>query len=202
MDKRADHRHPIDDLIARRWSPYSLTGAPIPQQDLCSLFEAARWAPSSYNEQPWRFFVAERADAEEFQRLLSCLVEANQVWAQHASALVIAVTVRRFARNGKDNLACEHDLGLAAANLSVEATALGIAVHQMIGIDRDRARQVLGIPDDATPLTAIAIGYAGPTPQPLQEELVQRDRAPRTRKPLSDFVFRAGWGTASPLVEP
>src|SRR5690606_32013575 len=129
------------------------------------------------------FIVAERSDGDEFARLLSCLVEANQAWAKYASVLAIAVTVRRFARNGKENAACEHDLGIAAATLTFEATARNLFVHQMIGIDRDRARQALSIPQEAMPLTAIAIGHHGPTPGVLDDTYRNRDEAARSRKP-------------------
>jgi nitroreductase len=199
MSKEPNNDHPIHDLLRRRWSPYQFSAAPVAAADLRSIFEAARWAPSSYNEQPWRFLVAERADEAEFQRVLSCLVETNQVWAQHAAVLAIAVTVRRFARNGKENRACEHDLGLAAAQLTVEATARGLFVHQMIGIDPDRARAVFSIPEEATPLTGIAIGHTGPAAAALDGSYQARDEATRTRKPLSELVFRGSWGKPAPL---
>ncbi len=169
--------------------------------DVRSLFEAARWAPSSYNEQPWRWCVATKSDSEGFARLLSCLVESNQVWAKHAGVLAIAVTRRLFDRNGKENRACEHDLGLAAANLTVEATARGLAVHQMIGIDRDRCHAVLNIPQDATPLTGIAIGYADENSPRVDESIRKRDEQRRGRKGLAEIVYGAVWGEASPLVK-
>jgi nitroreductase len=202
MTKEASPDFPIHDLLARRWSPYGFSDRPVPENEVRSLFEAARWAPSSYNEQPWRFFVALRSDGEQFAKLLSCLVEANQAWAKHAGVLVITATRRRFQRNGRENLACEHDLGLAVANLSVEATARGLAVHQMIGIDRDRAREALSIPDDASPVTGIAIGHALPADQQPDEAYRERDQAPRSRRPLSETVFRDAWGETSPLVKP
>ncbi len=198
MSKRADHDHPIHELIAGRWSPYSFTDRPIERADLLALFEAARWAPSSYNEQPWRFVVARRDD-RGFDEILSCLVEANQAWAKHAAALAIGVVSRRFARNDKPNAAAEHDLGLAVANLSVEATARGIAVHQMIGILPDRAREQFAIPQDHDALTGLALGYAGARPD-LPDPLLQRDDAPRARRPLPEFVFGARFGEPAPLL--
>lgn len=202
MTKEASLDFPIHDLLARRWSPYGFSDQPVSDDDVRSLFEAARWAPSSYNEQPWRFFVATKSDEEHFATLLSCLVEANQAWAKHAAVLVITATRRLFERNDRVNLACEHDLGLAVANLSVEATARGLAVHQMIGIDRDRARAALSIPDDATPITGIAIGHALPADERSDDAYRQRDQAPRTRRPLSETVFRGSWGETSPLLKP
>src|SRR5438309_679557 len=134
MTRRAATDHPVHELIAERWSPYAFADRPVSKDDLLSLFEAARWAPSSYNEQPWGYLVATRDDPEGFARLLSCLVEGNQVWAKAAPVLALGCTRLTFARNGQPNAAALHDLGLAAGNLCLEATARGLAVHQMIGI--------------------------------------------------------------------
>jgi nitroreductase len=199
MTMRAATDHPVNDLIAARWSPYAFADRPVSKQDLVSLFEAARWAPSSYNEQPWSYLVATREDREEFARLLSCLVEGNQEWAKAAPVLALGCTSLNFTRNGQPNAAAIHDLGLASANLLVEATARGLAVHQMIGILPDRARELYQIPEGVRPLTGLAIGYAG-DPAVLPEKLRDRDRARRPRKPLSAFVFARQWGTASSVV--
>jgi nitroreductase len=198
--KRATPDHPIHDLISRRWSPYAFSDRPVSNEDLRSLFEAARWAPSSYNEQPWRYIMATKANPEEFERLLSCLVEGNQVWAQAAPVLALGCTSLRFARNGQPNAAAVHDLGLASATLTLEATARGLFVHQMIGILPDKARQVYGIPEGVQPLTGLAIGYAA-DPMTLPEKLRERDLSPRTRKPLGEIVFGAQWGTPSSLLK-
>ena len=200
MTKQPETDHPIHELISSRWSPYGFSDRAVSRDDLCCLLEAARWAASSYNEQPWSYLIATRDDSAEFQRLLACLVEPNREWAQHASAVLIAVAARNFSRNGKPNAAAVHDMGLAAGNLSFEATARGIAVHQMIGILPDVARETFGIPEDHDAITALAIGYAA-DPQTLEESLRQRDTSPRQRKPLADFVFTARWGQRSPLVE-
>jgi nitroreductase len=191
--------HPIHELMARRWSPYAFADRPVSEDDLRSLFEAARWAPSSYNEQPWSYLVATKGNPAEFERLLSCLVEGNQVWAKAAPVLALGCTSLNFTRNGQPNAAAVHDLGLASANLVLEATARGLAVHQMIGILPDRARELYQIPEGVRPLTGLAIGYAG-DPGGLPEHLRDRDRARRPRKPLATFVFGGTWGTASPLV--
>src|SRR5215471_11224551 len=134
MTKPAATDHPVHDLIALRWSPYAFADRPVSKADLLSLFEAARWAPSSYNEQPWSYLVATKENPEEFERLLSCLVEGNQVWAKAVPVLALGCTSLNFTRNGQPNAAAVHDLGIAAANLCVEATARGLQVHQMIGI--------------------------------------------------------------------
>ena len=136
-EKKTSADCPISELLAGWWSPYAFDNRLVPEADLRSLFEAARWAPSSYNEQPWNYIVATRDDPEQFQRLLSYLVDANQVWAKAAPVLALGVVSLRFARNAKDNRAAVHDLGLASSNLALEATARGLFVHQMIGIRPD-----------------------------------------------------------------
>ena len=196
--KHARTEHPIHELLCQRWSPYCYADRSVSQQDLCALFEAARWAPSSYNEQPWRYIVARREDAAAFSMLLSCLVEGNQLWARHASVLALGVAMKNLARTGKPNRACLHDLGLASGSLCVEATARGLLVHQMIGILPDRARELYAIPDDAEPLTALAIGYHGEGAD-LPPALRARDREPRGRRPLSESVFAGRWGRAAGL---
>lgn len=190
---------PVHDLIASRWSPYSFANRSVSNEDLRSLFEAARWAPSSFNEQPWNFIVAKKEETDEFERLLSCLVEVNQAWAKAASALALGVSRLNFARNNKPNRVAIHDLGLAAGNLVLEATARGLAVHQMAGILPDRARALYSIPEGYEPLTALAIGYAG-DPVDLPEELRPRDAARRPRKPLKEFLFGGKWGDESSLL--
>lgn len=198
-EKRASTDHPIHELLAARWSPYAFEDRPVPEADLRSLFEAARWAPSSYNEQPWSYIVATRDDPEQFQRLLSCLVEGNQVWAKAAPVLALGVVSLRFARNAKDNRAAVHDLGLAAGNLILEATARGLFVHQMIGILPEKAREIYGIPEGFEAWTGLAIGYRG-EPTALPDRLRERDLAPRQRRPLREFVFSGSWGNPTPLV--
>jgi nitroreductase len=200
MSMRANTDHPVNELISQRWSPYAFADRSVSRNDLLSLFEAARWAPSSYNEQPWSYVVATREQPEEFARVLSCLVEGNQFWAKAAPVLAIGCTRLTFVRNGQPNAAALHDLGLASANLLVEATSRGLAVHQMIGIVPERARELFQIPAEVQPLTGLAIGYAG-DPAQLPDPLRPRDAARRPRKPLSEFVFTGRWGTKSPLVQ-
>ena len=198
-DKKASTDYPIHELLAERWSPYGFEDRPVDEGNLSSLFEAARWAASSYNEQPWSYLVATRENPQEFARLLSCLVEGNQAWAKAAPVLALGVVSLRFSRNNKENRAAVHDLGLAAGNLLVEATARGLCVHQMIGILPDKAREVYEIPEHSEAWTALAIGYKA-DPVKLPDALKERDLAPRQRKPLSQFVFSGKWGDPSPLV--
>jgi nitroreductase len=198
--KKATPNHPIQEVIANRWSPYAFADRPVSKADLCLLFEAARWAPSSYNEQPWRYIVATKAEPAEFARLLSCLVDGNQAWAKAAPVLALGCTQLVFNLNGKPNAAAIHDLGLAAGNLCLEATARGLCVHQMIGILPDKARETYKIPDNVQPLTALAIGYEG-DPNTLPDAMKPRDLSPRTRKPFAEWIFSGTWGSASSLVK-
>jgi nitroreductase len=193
--KAAKTDHPIHELVSKRWSPCAFSNKSVSDADLRSVFEAARWSASSYNEQPWRYIVATKANPKEFERLLSCLVEGNQVWAKNAPVLAIGCCSEKFAHNGKPNAAAQHDLGLASATLTVEATVRGMVVHQMIGILPDKAREVYAIPADVRPLTALAIGYLG-DPAAADEKIRERDMAPRTRKPQAEFVFGGTFGKA------
>jgi nitroreductase len=199
-DKKATADHPILEFLAQRWSPYAFADRSVSPANLQSLFEAARWAPSSYNEQPWNYILATKENPQEFQKVLSCLVEGNQVWAKNVPVLALGVVSLRFKLNNKENRAAVHDLGLAAGNLCVEATARGLCVHQMIGILPEKAREVFQIPDGYEAWTGLAIGYLGDS-SALPESLKARDLAPRQRRPLGEFVFTGKWGTASPIIQ-
>lgn len=198
--KCASPDHPIHELLVKRWSPYTFADRSVSDDALRSLFEAARWAPSSYNEQPWSYIVATQENPEDFERVLSCLVEGNQAWAEDAPVLAIGCTSLNFVRNNKPNAAAIHDLGIASATLTFEATARGLFVHQMIGIEPDKVRQLYRVPEGVEPKTGLAIGYAA-DPGSLPEKFRERDLAVRTRKKLSEFVFGGEWGTASQLVK-
>jgi nitroreductase len=200
MNTKAQTDHPVHDLIAERWSPYSFAGRPVPHDALQSLFEAARWAASSYNEQPWSYVVATKDDADGFAKLVSCLVAGNQEWAKAAPVLAIGCASLKFSRNGNPNSAALHDLGQSSAHLALEATARGLAVHQMAGIVPERVRELFQVPDGVQPLTGLAIGYAG-DPGLLPEKIRDRDAGRRPRKPLAEFVFSGKWGTTSPIVK-
>jgi len=134
--------YPVDDLVRRRFSPRAFSERAVPPQTLRSLLEAARWSPSCFNEQPWSFLVATHAEPAEFARMLSCLMEKNQLWAKHAPVLMLSVASKTFGHNGKPNRHAAHDVGTAAAWLTVQATAMGLFVHQMAGIDPEKARQI------------------------------------------------------------
>lgn len=201
IDKTVNTQYPIHDIIAQRWSPLAFANKPVEPEKLCSVLEAARWAASSYNEQPWSFIVAVKEQPEEFERLLSCLAEGNQEWARNAPVLMISVAKLHFERNGKENRHAFHDVGAAAALLALQATALNLFIHQMAGFDVAKVWETYGIPDGYEPVAAIALGYHG-NPQDLSERLQQRELNPRTRKSLETFVFTGNWGESSPLINP
>jgi nitroreductase len=193
MSKIAQPDHPVHELIARRWSPYAFDDRAVPGADLRSLFEAARWSASSFNEQPWRFIVATRDDRAAFEDALSCLSEGNRDWAAAAPVLAIGIARNRFSHNDKPNRVALHDLGLAVANLTLEATARGLSVHQMAGMLPDRARELYRIPAEFDAHTAFAVGYARGSLDDVPEELRRRDTAPRSRRPQNEFVFAGRW---------
>jgi nitroreductase len=197
--KLAQTDHPVNELIAKRWSPYAYSDKPVSADNLQSLFEAARWAPSCYNEQPWYYIVGVRNDPEQYEKVLSCLVEMNQRWAKAAPVLALGIASGMFKRNGKPNRHALHDLGLASGILTIEATVRGLAVHQMAGILPDKARAVFAIPDGYEAVTGIAIGYRAQTDR-APEALRQRDLTPRSRRPLREFVFAGSWGEAHDSV--
>lgn len=198
MEKPADAQHPIHDLLARRWSPRAFADRPVAPDVLRSLWEAARWAASSANQQPWSFIVATKDDPQEFGRMRGCLVEGNQVWAKQAPVLMVSVAAK-FDRDNDPNPHAWYDVGQAVADLSVQATALGLFVHQMAGILPDKIRELYQIPDSHEPVTGIALGYPG-TPEQLSDKLRQREIAPRTRKPIEEFIFAGRWGQKSKLA--
>ena len=193
MPKSTSPDYPVNELISQRWSPYVFSKRLIPRDDLQSIFEAARWAASSFNEQPWRYLVASRDQEQDFERILSCLLDGNQAWAREAPTLAMGCTRTTFSRNNKPNRVAQHDLGLASASLSLEATSRGVQVHQMAGILPDKAREIFAIPQEFEPVTALAMGYwAGPDSG--AKELRVRDEGVRSRRPQAEFVFAGEWG--------
>jgi len=199
MENVAKTIYPVNDLIRRRWSPRAFENRPVEKEKLRQILEAARWAPSSYNEQPWTYIVATRHEPEEYDTLLACLVERNQRWAKAAPVLMISLGRRFFSQSGKPNLTWQHDVGLGSENLCLQATDLGLATHQMAGIDRDKIRKTYRIPDDVEPVAAIAVGYPG-DPATLPEEFKSSEAAPRSRHPLSEFIFSKTWGRPSSVL--
>lgn len=189
--KIAEPDHPILDVLAERYSPYAYQPKPVEREKLLACLEAARWAASSYNEQPWRFVLAERDDPDAWATAIGCLVEPNQKWATDAGALIITLAKKTFTRNDNPNRVAEHDIGLAIGNLSAQATALGLHVHQMAGIEMAKTRAAYQVPEGFDPVTALTIGYAaGDEP----------DDKPRTRRPLNEWVFAGKFGQPHPVT--
>ena len=199
MQKPAVTDAPVHELIKNRWSPRAFAEKPVERPVLRSLFEAARWAPSSNNEQPWAYLVATKDDAENFAKMLGVLVEFNANWAKDAPVLALSVAHLKTNRDGKPNRVAVHDVGSATAQLTFEANTRGLLVHQMAGFDAEKARQTFAIPPDWEPVAAIAIGYPG-NPESLPDKLRERELAPRTRKPVSEFVMTGSWGHTAPFV--
>jgi nitroreductase len=193
MKNPAPAEFPIHELIRDRWSPRAFGDRDIAPETLRSLFEAARWAPSSSNEQPWSFLVATRSDPENFNKALQPLVEFNVGWAKHAAVLGFAVAELAFAKNQAANRNAHYDTGAAMALLSVEATARGLFVHQMAGFDPETCRDVFSIPAGFEAVAAFAIGYPG-DPASLPQPYRDRETAPRSRKPIREFVMTGRWG--------
>ena len=193
MEKPALAEHPINDTMKRRWSPRAFSPRPMPRDDILTILEAARWAASSFNQQPWHFLVATRDEEERFTRLLGCLVPGNQVWARNASLLILTVTKQTFDHNNSPNSCCVHDIGLTACQLVLQATEMGYVTHQMAGIEADKIRETYGVPEGYDPVTGIAVGYAG-DPDALPDDLREMELGPRTRRPFSEFVFADSWG--------
>ncbi len=185
------YAHPATDgvlpVVLERWSPRAFAERDVDSADLKKIFEAARWAPSSYNEQPWRFFVGHRG-SETYGKILDALVPFNQEWAKSAPVLILGVAKTRFSHNDSPNNYAAHDLGAAMALMAVEATALGLAAHQMAGFDWVKAREAFAIPETYAMGSVMALGYQGEVAD-LPEKFQAQEQAPRSRKPLSEIVW-------------
>ncbi len=196
MEKTAKTEFPLADGIRRRWSPRAFSDHLLSRDEIGSLFEAARWAPSAHNEQRGRFLFARRCDEDAFARLIACRVPWNQTWARHAALVILTFTATRFERNDRENAWAGHDLGLATENLILQAQSFGLRAHVMAGIDADAIRSSYEIPEGYAPFTAIAVGALG-DPADLPDDMEEQELAPRTRKPLDDIVFEGAWGDAA-----
>lgn len=173
-----------DDSILNRHSPYEFLDKPLSDEVVQRLFDAARHAASSYNEQPWRFIYATQRQPQAYDRILACLIEANQQWAKQAPLLILTFARNVYTQNGKANYHAQHDLGLAVGNLTVQASLLGLKLHSMGGIDSDAIRKSFGVPDTYDIMTAIALGYSDE----------QHNRKPR--KEISEIAALGGWDFA------
>lgn len=177
---------PLLEVIADRWSPVLFDPTPLKPEQIASLFEAARWAPSSFNEQPWRYVYAGKSD-EGREHLESLLAEGN-AWAKNAGLLILSFAKKAFARNDKPNRHYLHDTGAASFAMTLQATSMGLVSHQMAGFAVDTANTILGVPDDFEPGSMIAIGYAA-DPAGFPDDMQTRDKAPRSRNSRDSFAF-------------
>ncbi|HMD76994.1 MAG TPA: nitroreductase family protein [Terracidiphilus sp.] len=184
-------------VIHNRWSPRSFSGRDVAPADLAKLFEAARWAPSSYNEQPWRFLVGIR-NSLTYKKIFDSLLPFNQAWAAHAPVLILGAAKTKFSHNDTPNGFAVFDLGAASSYLVLQAAALGLSTHQMAGYDQAAARQAFEIPDTHVLGSVIALGYQGEPSALSNERMLAQELAPRQRKPLKDLVFSA-WGSPADL---
>lgn len=194
LEKPAVTQVIIADLIARRWSPRAINpDQPVSREYLLALLEAARWAPSCFGDQPWRYLVWDRfRDAATWQQAFECLAEGNQGWARNAPILLLALAAPNFGHNDQPNRWAQYDTGAASENLCLQATALGLVAHQMGGFDPELAKTRFNIPADHTCMAMIAVGHPAPV-EALPEALREREQAPRERKPLTQILFEGGW---------
>jgi nitroreductase len=195
MDRKADTRTPIHDLLASRWSPRAFeANRPVSREQLASLLEAARWAPSCNGDEPWRYLIWDRSrDPEGFRKAFDCLSENNRKWVKNVPVLMLSCAGSVFGHNGKPNRFGPHDTGMADLSIALQAVTLGLVAHQMGGYDAQKARQAFGIPDEYTPQAMIAVGYQA-SPDVLDDETKQKELRPRSRKPLEAHFFEGGWG--------
>ena len=200
MDNLAETQIPIHDLIRRRWGPRAFSKRPVEPDKLRSVLEAARWAPSSRNEQPWAYLVATHVDPKAYEDLLGVLMDANRAWAGNAPVLILTLAHTRLEKDGQANRHGFHDLGQATANLIFQATSLGLATHQMGGFRAEAARERFGIPEGWEPVSVIALGYPGDA-ESLPEPLREREMTQRRRKPLEEFVFSGNWGHPASILD-
>jgi nitroreductase len=188
----AQTEFPVLEVIRQRWSPVVFSTQAVEPEKLLTVLEAARWAPSSYNEQPWSFIVARKEQPEDFARMVGCLVPGNIAWAEHVPVLILSVAKRRFDRSQAVNRHAAHDVGTATGFLMLQATALGLSTHAMAGFDAEKAREAYGIPETHEAVAAIALGYRGDDTN-APEELRKRN-ARKSRRGLDQFVYTGHWG--------
>ena len=190
-DKIADTKHDIHSLIQKRWSPRAFDpNRPVSQEDLKACLEAASWAPSSMNEQPWRYYYAHASDEKGFQKLYDWLVKFNQKWTRNAAVLIAITRKTRFSKNDKPNEVSQHDVGLANGFLVMEALSRGIYAHMMGGYSKEDTRMALDLPDDEEPVCYMALGYIGELSVLPDEDLKEQEREERERKSLEEISTR------------
>ncbi|MDO9169729.1 MAG: nitroreductase family protein [Methylobacter sp.] len=195
QQKQAITRVKIHDIIQARWSPRAFdSDRPVSHDDLLSLLEAARWAPSCFNDQPWRFVVCDKAtDETGWQHAFSILAEKNRRWAKNAPVLMLAVAMENFNHNGQPNRWAMYDTGAASGSMCLQATALGLCVHQMGGFDAEKAHEVFNLPDDCKPMAMMAVGYQAEVNM-LDDDFKEAELAARSRAALNEQFYAGQWG--------
>lgn len=178
----------LNQLIRERYSTVTFSSKQIEEDKLASLFEAARWAPSAFNEQPWQFVVGIKNKNDNYKKLLDCLVEANKYWAKYAPVLVLSIATKKSPLTGKLNRFAEYDTGMAIGNLLTQATSFGLYVHQMGGYDVNKTRELFNLNENYEPMAVMAIGYKGDSLL-FPEDLQERESKKRFRKPLDDLFL-------------
>ncbi len=184
--------YPVHELIASRWSGRAFADRDVEESKIKSLFEAARWASSSYNEQPWHFIITRKGESSH-EKLFNTLMSGNQAWAGEAPILILTIAKVTLSRNEKPNNYARHDLGLAMGQFSLQATELGLNLHQMAGFDKTAAKELFNLPETFEPVTVVALGYLG-DPKTLPENYQKSEQAKQTRKKIGEFVFQGEWG--------
>lgn len=194
MHKPAITQSPIHEIIANRWSPRAYDASKsVSQEQVITMLEAARWSPSCFGDQPWRFIVWNKTqDAAAWQQAFDCIVPNNQTWVKDAPVLILVCADTLFGHNQTPNRWAQYDTGAAVMSLSLQATSMGLVTHQMGGFNSDKTREVFNIPAQFTPMAMLAVGYEGDANQ-LPEDLKARELAERKRKPLGELFFNGGW---------
>ena len=200
IEKPANTSTPIHELLATRWSPRAIDQQQaVSREHLIALIEAARWAPSCFGDQPWRYLVLDRFhDHDAWRRGWDCLSDGNKAWVRQAPVLMASFADSVFRRNGKPNRWGSHDVGAASENLALQGTALGLVVHQMGGFDREKLRAAFDVPEQFTAMAMIAVGHPG-DPDELPEEKRVSELKPRQRVPLAEMAFEGRWNAGFEL---
>jgi len=190
--KVASVEYPVIDLIKNRWSPRAFSSSPIEEEKIMSLIEAARWAPSCFNEQPWNFILFKKENQEAYKNIIDIISFKNQLWAKAAPLIILSVAKINFKHSREINKHALHDVGAAVSNLTMQANSMGLYVHQMAGFNTDKAKELFNIPEGYEPVTAIAVGYYG-NKDDLPEEFFKSEIAERNRKSAAEFTFEGKW---------
>ena len=192
MKNSTNNNYSINKLIEYRWSTRSFSSKPVKREQLQSILEAARWAPSAFNEQPWRFILGQKGDST-YDTILSTLIDWNIIWASNASVLILNIAKKTFTRNGNNNVTFKYDLGQAVAFMILEAINQGLHTHQMSGFDANKAVKLFDIPNDFQTVSVTVLGYYGNVDD-LPEDMATMETKPRERKGLDEIVFRDKFG--------